>query len=408
MDDAATLEGRLLWQPPADTGGTKLGRYMRWLAEHKQLQFHDYDELWRWSTTEIEAFWASLWEFFEVRASVPYDTVLTERAMPGAQWFTGARLNYAEHIVGRSFPAQDVAVVARSQTREPMTLTFGDLTEQVARARAGLQQLGVGRGDRVAAYLPNVPEALVAFLACASLGAIWSSCAAEFGARSVVDRFAQIEPKVLFAVSGYQYGRAHVDRRDEVAAIRSALPTVEHLVQVPYGPDVLDDSLGWDSLLAHHRPLEFEQVPFDHPLYVLFSSGTTGLPKAIVHGHGGILIEHQKNHALSWDLGPEDRLMWFTTTAWMMWNALVSTLLLGASIVMLDGNPVFPDLHEQWRLADETEATVLGLSPAYITACRKAGIEPDSRARPVPPASDLLGRSSVAARGGDVDLRAVR
>jgi acetoacetyl-CoA synthetase len=376
MTDDTILDGRLLWTPPADTSNTRVGQYIRWLADTKGLHFADHDQLWRWSTTEIEAFWASLWEYFDVQSSVPYDAVLTERRMPGARWFTGARLNYAQHIVGASFPDDDIAVVARSNTRGPTTVTYGQLTEQVARARAGLQQLGVGRGDRVAAYLPNIPETLVAFLACASLGAVWASCAAEFGERSVIDRFVQIEPKILLAVSGYTYGQKHIDRRREVAAIRAALPTVEHLVHVPYGPDELDDSVPWATVMADQGSLEFEQVAFDHPLYVLFSSGTTGLPKAITHGHGGMLIEHQKNHILSWDLGPADRLMWFTTTAWMMWNALVSTLLTGASIVMLDGNPMFPDLHQQWRLAEETEATVLGLSPAYITNCRKAGIQP--------------------------------
>ncbi|MCU1359250.1 MAG: acetoacetyl-CoA synthase [Ilumatobacteraceae bacterium] len=370
------LDGRLLWSPPADNSGTQVGRYMQWLADNKGLHFHDHQGLWTWSTTEIEAFWGSLWEYFEVQASAPYDTVLVERRMPGAQWFPGARLNYAEHIVGGSFPDDAVAIVARSNTRGPMSVTFGELTEQVARARVGLQRLGVGRGDRVAAYLPNIPETLVAFLACCSLGAVWASCAAEFGERSVIDRFVQIEPKVLLAVSGYTYGQKHVDRRREVAVIAAALPSVEHLVHVPYGPDDLEGSVPWSSIVAEDQPLEFEQVPFDHPLYVLFSSGTTGLPKAITHGHGGILIEHQKNHILSWDLGPADRLMWFTTTAWMMWNALVSTLLAGASIVMLDGNPLYPDLHEQWRLAEETQATVLGLSPAYLMNCRKAGIQP--------------------------------
>lgn len=374
----AVLAGALLWSPPADTTGTRMAQYTRWLAVHRQLHFADYHELWVWSTTEIEAFWESVWEYFDIRASAPPSTVLVQRTMPGATWFPGARLNYAEHIVGRGFPDDSVAVVARSQTRGPQTSTFGELSEQVARVRAGLQRLGVVSGDRVAGYLPNIPETLAAFLACVSLGAVWASCAAEFGERSVIDRFSQIEPKVLLAVSGYTYGDKHIDRRREVANIRAALPTVEHLVHVPYGPGSLDGAVDWDTLTAEHGPLQFEQVGFDHPLYVLFSSGTTGLPKAITHGHGGILVEHLKNHALSWDLGPSDRLMWFTTTAWMMWNALVSTLLVGASIVLLDGNPNFPDADEQWRLAEETEATVMGLSPAFLSNCRKAGLEPSS------------------------------
>ena len=346
-----TPAGTLLWTPPADIRSrSRVGQYMDWLAETRGLVLDGHDALWEWSVTDLDAFWGSLWEHFDVRSSAPYDVVLGERRMPGATWFPGARLNYAEHIVGAGrFDPSKVALLARSQTRGPQELTYGELTDLVARARAGLRGLGVGPGDRVVAYLPNIPETLVAFLACASLGAVWASCAAEFGERSVIDRFAQIEPKVLLAISGYRYGDKPVDRRAHVAAIRAAMPTVEHVVHVPYGPDALDDAIEWSDLLATSEPLTFEQVPFDHPLYVLFSSGTTGLPKAIIHGHGGILLEHMKNHGLSWDMGPDDRLMWFTTTAWMMWNALVSSLLIGTSIVMLDGNPMFPDLDQQWR-----------------------------------------------------------
>jgi acetoacetyl-CoA synthetase len=230
-----------------------------------------------------------------------------------------------------------VAVVGYSQTRDRVELTWGQLRDQVARARAGLQRLGVGPGDRVVAYLPNIPETLVAFLATASLGAIWASCAPEFGARSVVDRFGQIEPKVLLAIAGYGYGAKDVDRREQIAEIRAGLPTVEHVVHIPYGPNTLPDSTSWTELLDEPADLAFEPVPFAHPLCVLFSSGTTGKPKAIIHSHGGILLEHLKNHALSWDLGPGDRILWFSTTAWMMWNALVSSLLVRASIVMIDG-----------------------------------------------------------------------
>ena len=304
--------------------------------------------------------------------------MLGSREMPGAEWFPGARLNYAEHMLGEAGDGGAVAVLARSQTRGPLELTFADLREQVTAARAGLQGLGVGPGDRVVGYLPNIPETLIAFLATASLGAIWAACPPEFGPRSVIDRFAMLEPKVMLAVAGYRYGERAIDRRAEVAELRAALPTLEHVVAVPYagGPDdELPASLGWERLLAGPAAaLEFEQVAFDHPLCVLFSSGTTGLPKAIVHGHGGILVEHLKNHALSWDLRAGDRLMWFTTTAWMMWNALVSSLLLRASIVMLDGNPLHPDLEMQWRLAEELRPTQMGVGPALLMACRKAGV----------------------------------
>ncbi len=296
--------------------------------------------------------------------------------MPGATWFPGARLNYAEHLL-RQGQDDELAVLGRSQTRPDMDLTFGGLREQVARARAVLAQLGVGPGDRVVGYLPNVPEAVVAFLATASLGAIWASCASEFGARSVVDRFAQVEPVVLLVAGGYQYGDKVIDRRDEIDQIRARLSTVQHVIDIGYGPFRVPGLLSWPELLADAdpEPGRFEQVPFDHPLFVLFSSGTTGIPKAIVHGHGGILLEHLKNHALSWDLGPGDRLLWYSTTAWMMWNALVSALLVGASVVLLDGDPGYEQLAWQWRVAEQTRTTMLGVSPGFVMACRASGVE---------------------------------
>jgi acetoacetyl-CoA synthetase len=366
------VQGDVLWTPPPDVRETtEIGRYLNWLRDERGRDFAGYDELWRWSVSDLEGFWASIWDFFEIGAS--YERVLSERVMPGARWFEGARLNYAERLL--SGDEETVAVVARSQTRGPIELTLSELREQVARARAGLQRLGVGPGDRVVGYLPNVPEALVAFIATASLGAIWASCAPEFGRRSVLSRIAQIEPKVLLAVAGYTYRDRAIDRREEVAAVRAGLPTVEHVVHVPYGPLELPDAIGWDALLAEPGPLEFEPVAFDHPIYVLFSSGTTGLPKAIVHGHGGMLVEHLKAQQLGWDLKPGSRLLQFTTTAWMMWNALVSALLTGASIVMIDGDPAWPGLDQQWRLAAETGATHLGVPPPFLMRCRKTGVE---------------------------------
>ena len=368
--------GDVLWTPPADVRETtEIGRYLNWLRDDRGRDFADYDALWRWSIDDLEGFWGSLWDFFGVRAHAPYERVLGAREMPGAEWFPGARLNYAEHALGTDEDADRVAVVARSQTREPIELTFGELREQVARARAGLRRLGVGPGDRVAAYLPNIPETLVAFLAATSLGATWAACAPEFGARSVLARFGQIEPKVLLAIGGYTYRDRSVDRREQVAEIRAGLPTLEHVVHVPYGENELPDAVAWDDLLAGPAEAGFEPVPFDHPVYVLFSSGTTGLPKAIVHSHGGQLVEHLKGVGLGWDLKPGGRLLWFSTTAWMMWNALVSALLLRASIVMLDGDPMWPDLAWQWRLAEETRPTFMGVSPAFLMACRKAGLQ---------------------------------
>ena len=378
--DGPLTQGQVLWMPRADAREQyEIGRYLEWLRTERGLEFAGYDELWRWSVSDLEGFWSSIWDFFEIRAHTPYERVLGSRSMPGAEWFPGARLNYAEHMVGRDEDVDVVAVVAHSQSREPRELTFGDLREQVARARAGLQRLGIGPGDRVVAYLPNIPETLVAFLATASLGAIWATCPPEFGVRSVLHRLGQLEPKLLLAVAGYRYGDKHVDRREQVAAVREGLPSLEAVVRVPYvggADDELSDTLSWDQLVAEPAELAFDPLPFAHPLYVLFSSGTTGLPKAIVHCHGGILVEHLKNHAFSWDLRPGDRLQWFTTTAWMMWNALVSTLLLRASIVMIDGNPVYPDVSFQWELAEKTRPTFFGLSPAFTMACRKEGLEP--------------------------------
>src|SRR4051812_29373727 len=309
MTAPETTAPELLW-PVADDvrESTEIGRFLVWLERERALRFDDYEGLHRWSVEDLEGFWSAVAEFFEVSFRRAPEQVLGRREMPGAEWFPGATLNYAEHAVGLPEDADEIAVLAYSQTRDRQELTWGQLREQVARARAGLQRLGVSRGDRVVAYLPNVPETLVAFLATASLGAVWASCAPEFGARSVVDRFGQIEPTVLLAVAGYRYGAKDVDRREQVAEIRAGLPTVRHVVHVPYGGNDLPDALGWDEFLAEAGDLAFDPVPFAHPLCVLFSSGTTGKPKAIVHGHGGILLEHCKNHGLSWDLRPSDAL----------------------------------------------------------------------------------------------------
>jgi acetoacetyl-CoA synthetase len=367
----------VLWTPPADVWETtEIGRYVIWLERERGLSFASYEELQRWSVDDLAGFWESIWEFGGVKAHAPYSEVLSSAAMPGARWFPGARLNFAEHLIGGDDDTGQVAVVAYSQTRERRQLSFADLREQIARARAGLLRLGVQPGERVVAYLPNIPETLVAFAATASIGAVWASCAPELGARSVVDRLAQLDPAVLLTVDGYGFRDRAIDRRAEVAAIRAALPSLRHVVHVPYGENELPDALPWSELLAEQGPLEFLPVAFDHPLSVLFSSGTTGIPKAIVHGHGGILLEYLKAHPLSWDLKPGGRLLWFSTTSWMMWTALVAALLQRASIVMLDGDPAWPDAGWQWRLAEETRPTCMGVSPAFLMACRKAGLQP--------------------------------
>ncbi|WMF04591.1 acetoacetate--CoA ligase [Micromonospora robiginosa] len=391
--------GDVLWTPPADVRErSRIGDYLRWLAEHRGLEFADYDALWQWSVTDLDAFWRSIWDYFQVVAHTPPTATLADRTMPGARWFPDATLNYAENVLrAPGLGDDDPAVVAHGQTRAPETLTVAELRDRVRRVAAGLRRLGVGEGDRVAAYAPNIPETYVLLLAAASLGAIFSSCAPEFGTRSVTDRWQQIEPSVLVAVDGYRYGDKPVDRRAEVAAIRAALPSLRHTVAIPYlDPDgpAPDGALSWAELAAEtDEPLSFTAVPFDHPLYVLYSSGTTGLPKPIVHGHGGILLEHLKMLALHHDLGPADRFLWFTTTGWMMWNFLVSGPAVGAAIVLFDGNPGHPELGALWRLAAETGTTYFGTSAPFLLACRKAGLVP----RDVADLSALRGLGSTGA-----------
>ncbi|UQX86873.1 acetoacetate--CoA ligase [Jatrophihabitans telluris] len=371
--------GDILWQPPADAlQSCRLGHFSVWLRDHRGVELRDRDALWRWSVADLDGFWSAVWDYFDVVDHGRRTAVLDERIMPGARWFPGSLLNYAEQALrGAGAHDDSVAVLARSQSRPDLDLSWGDLRRQVARARQVLVDLGVRSGDRVAGYLPNCPEALVAFLAVAGLGAVWTSCALEFGPRSVIDRFGQVEPVVLLVAGGYRYGRKDVDRSAEVAEVVAALPTLTSVLDIEYGAWRVSGARSWSGLLAEsdHGLTETTPVPFDHPLVVLFSSGTTGKPKAIVHGHGGIVLEHLKNHALSWDLGPGDVLLWYSTTAWMMWNALVSGLLVGASIVMIDGDPAYPDLTWQWQLAEQTGATLMGASPGFIMACRAAGIE---------------------------------
>ena len=354
-------------------GSSRLAEFVRWLASQGRVQVDGYDALWAWSTTSLEDFWQAVWDFFDVRSSAEPDCVLVERVMPGARWFPGARLNYAEHVFASAPDPGRAAIVGLSQTREEVRLTHGELADAVARARTGLQRLGVSRGDRVVAYLPNIPETVVAYLATISLGAVWASCAPEFGSRSVIERFAQVEPTVLLTVTGYRYGTKPVLREQQVAEVRAALPTLRAVVHVPYLGEAPENSISWTDLLAEQGPLEFEQVSFDHPMCVLFSSGTTGQPKAIVHCHGGLLLEHLKNHGLSWDLTADDTFMWFSTTAWMVWNMLAGGLLVGATIVTLDGNPTWPDMLSHWQLAEEVGATVMGASPSLIMATRAEG-----------------------------------
>ncbi|HMC50453.1 MAG TPA: acetoacetate--CoA ligase [Solirubrobacterales bacterium] len=372
-----------LWEPPDElVERSRLREFMRWLRSERGLGFATYDELWQWSVDDLEAFWSAIWDFFEVQADGEYERALGSREMPGAEWFAGTSLNYAEHVFAGKDEA-DIAILHASELRELGELRWGELRAQVAATAAGLRALGVEHGDRVVAYMPNIPEATVAFLATASIGAIWSSCSPDFGPASVIDRFAQIEPKVLFAVDGYRYGGKDFDRRETLAKLQAEMPSLVRTVVLPYldlDPDLgpLRDAIRWSELLAlgEGAELSFDRVPFDHPLWVLYSSGTTGLPKAIVQSQGGILLEHLKKLHLHVDAHPGDRLFWFTTTGWMMWNFLVSGLLTRAAIVLYDGNPGHPDMGVLWDLAERVGITMFGTSASYIAACMKAGVEP--------------------------------
>ena len=367
----------VLWRPSAQVvDAANITAYRRWLGGRGVRPGPEYDDLWRWSVDNLEEFWTSIWEYYQIEASTPYDAVLPHRAMPGAVWFPGARLNYAEHALrydGGDMPA--LLAVKEDGARE---VSWTQLRAEVASVAARFRLWGVGAGDRVVGYLPNVPAAVVAFLACASIGAVWSSCGPDFGTRSVIDRFGQIEPVVLIATDGYRYGGRVFDRLATVAEIRCKLPSVRHAVLV----STVDSGAAagftpWGELTADSTAeCDFAQLPFDHPLWVLYSSGTTGLPKPIVHGHGGILLEHHKSLGLHFDLRPADRFYWYTSTSWIMWNILVAGLLHGATIVLYDGSPAYPSQDAQWSLAAEHGVTFLGTGAAYVAGCARAGRHP--------------------------------
>ncbi|GHH96906.1 acetoacetate--CoA ligase [Neobacillus kokaensis] len=397
-------EGKLMWEPSQELQAeSNMKKFMMWLEETRGLHFKTYDELWQWSVTSIEGFWSALWHFYEVQAKTPYDEVLTNKRMPGAKWFTGAKLNYAEHIF-RNDAADKAAIIYETELRPQAELSWPELKKNTAAIAAYLKSLGVGPGDRVAAYVSNIHETISAFLACASIGAVWSSCAPEFGIMSVIDRFKQIEPKVLIAVDGYRYGGKDFDRLEMVKKIQEELPTLEKTIMIPYlhtSPNVsgLSEAVLLDEVITENRDavLRFEAVPFDHPLWILYSSGTTGKPKAIVQSQGGILLEHLKMGGLQNDLKAEDRFFWYTTTGWMMWNVVVSGLLVGSTILLYDGNPGYPNFNTLWKFAESTKMTVFGTSASFLTGCMKTGVKPKEQ-------FDLSSLKSIGSTGSPLPV----
>lgn len=380
MVQLAHMQPEVLWtQPPRER--SRLDDFTDQLSAAGVPGFSDYEDLWRWSVRNLNEFWLHVWRYFDI-PSDPHsgpNVALAKDVMPGAEWFPDVRLNYAEAMLrmpGRD--DNDVVIISRSQTRGESRITAEGLRDLVARTRVGLERAGVEAGDRVAAYSPNIPETLAVLLASASLGAIFSSCAPEFGPQSVVDRLRQIEPKVLVTVDGYWYGTKEIDRHDEIATIRAALPSIKTTVWVDYlypGYSA-ENTTSWRDFTAQTAPLTFVRMPFDHPLHVLFSSGTTGAPKPIIHGHGGITLELLKSLGLQTDLGPSDRFFWFSTTGWVMWNFLVAGLGVGSTIVMFDGDPSHPDLSMLWHLAADVGVTYFGASAPFLMQCRKENIKP--------------------------------
>jgi acetoacetyl-CoA synthetase len=383
----------LLWRPDP-TRDNGMTAFRSWLSERGH-DFPDYESLWEWSVSDLEGFWGAIASYFDVQFHTPAERVLGSAEMPGAQWFPGSTLNYAEHALRRGAD-DDLAVIFHREDGLTSSLTFSALRSRVAAFRAALASLGVSSGDRVVALVPNAPEALIAFLAAASLGATWSSCSPDFGARAVADRFTQISPTVFVAVSGYVYNGRSFDCRPVVEEIRSQLPGLRATVLIDYldNGSSLPDTLSFSELISANAGAapEFTPVPFDHPLWVLYSSGTTGLPKGIVQGHGGIVLEHLKMLGLHSDLGPGDRFFWFTTTGWMMWNYLVGALMVGTTIVLYDGSPAYPSLNTLWHLAEQHRVTYFGTSAPYVQSCLKEGLDPSSR-------HDLTGLRVVGSTG---------
>lgn len=397
MTEIAT---KAVWRPSqARIDAAEITRFIHWLNDTRRLALTDYESLWRWSVSDLEEFWQACWDWFGIESDTPVSSVLSERTMPGAKWFEGAALNYARHLLATA-RSQDAAhrnaLIFRNEKTHSTAITWQTLNHQVGSVMRELRRLGVGPGDRVVSYMPNIPQTVVAMLATTGIGAIWSSCAPDMGATGVLDRFSQIEPTVLFAVDGYGYSGKPHDRTDTVADMVSKLPSLRALVIVPYlssaanaaSPDLgaieqacekrqpALDLLTWAEMIAAPTEPVFESMPFDAPLWIVYSSGTTGMPKPIVHGHGGSLLEGLKANAMHLDVSDDDRFFWFSSTSWIMWNLWVSTLGRGATVLQFDGNPGYPDLNTLWAFAAAERASFFGVSPAFMGMNMKAGLRP--------------------------------
>jgi len=377
------MDSEVIWQPSAEViANARITHYTAWLASNRQLTFSDYDALWQWSVDNLETFWQSLWDYFEVRHGAQPSEILSEHKMPGARWFPGATVNYVEEVF-RHKTALRPAIISQSENGAAAEMSWAELEREVASLATALRGFGVVPGDRVVAYLPNIPATIVAFLAVANIGAVWSVCSPDMGPVAVLDRFRQIEPKVLIACDGYRYGGKAHDRRDVVQKLLDSLPSVSEMILVPWLDRNADaaqfrNAYTFEEVTQSEVPRETHWVDFDHPLWVVYSSGTTGMPKAIVHGHGGVILEGLKGTALHNDIGPADRFFWYSSTGWIMWNSQVGGLMAGATICIFDGNPGYPDFGAMWRFVGDQRITFFGAGAAFYASCLKAGIEPRS------------------------------
>lgn len=380
QEDSIVRDGDYLWEASAEMKAeANITKFMQWLATHKDKHFTNYEAVWQWSVTATADFWEAIWQYFEVSSSTPYTTVVEGQAMPHIRWFTGAKVNYAAHVL-RNYDDNAVAIHSYSETRATKRITWGQLAQDVMKLATYLRKLGVKKGDTVGAYMPNIYETVVALLATTSIGAVWSSCSPDFGTKSVLERFSQIEPTILIAIDGYTHNGKRYDRRTEITALEAALPSVKNVIYVAYAFETPQQEHIFADILQQpaiaREDFIFEEVDFSHPLWVLYSSGTTGIPKAIVHGHGGVLLEMYKVNTFHLNLKPTSTMFFYTTTGWMMFNLLISGLLTKGRVVLYDGSPSYPSPKVLWQIAAETKTTMFGSSPAFVQIMKKLGLSP--------------------------------